>query len=392
MANPKTNKTCFVIMPFGEKEDIDGKIVDFDMIYNHFIKNTVESLGITCIRCDKIAEAGWIHSKMFEHIYGSDVAVVDITSLNPNVFYELGVRHALVESVTVLIRRKGTTIPFNIQGFQVIDYDPENMASVEEARKKITDFIRNGLKLKKKDSPVHEVLNLRIGTEPKKLSRTETFVYKLRDAHDKQICLITGDLRNVKNIDVWVNSENTNMQMARHYDRSISSIIRYCGAKKDRRKQVIEDTIANELAEIVGSDAHVAPGTVIPTEAGELKRTHGVKKIFHAAAVIGQVGGGYTPVPDLGMCIRNALEMADTEECENVELKSILFPLMGTGTGRGDLEQKARELIEAAISYLETNPRCRIQQVYFLAWSEKDLEVCQHILQENNEVVIDSKS
>src|SRR5262249_18461744 len=124
-------------------------------------------------------------------------------------------------------------------------------------------------------------------------------------------------------------------------------------------------------------------------EAGELKRTHGVEKIFHAAAVVGQVGGGYTPVSDLGMCVQNALEMADTEEFENVKLKSILFPLMGTGTGRGNLEKTARELIEAALSYLEANPQCRIQQVYFLARNEKDLEVCQHILQENPDVVID---
>ena len=68
-----------------------------------------------------------------------------------------------------MLRRKGTAIPFNIQGFQVIEYDPEDIASVEEAKKKIVDFIRNGLKLKKKDSPVHEVLKLKIGTESKKL-------------------------------------------------------------------------------------------------------------------------------------------------------------------------------------------------------------------------------
>jgi len=39
--------------------------------------------------------------------------------------------------------------------------------------------------------------------------------------------MITGDIQNIKEIDVWVNSENTNMQMARHFERSISAIIRY---------------------------------------------------------------------------------------------------------------------------------------------------------------------
>jgi O-acetyl-ADP-ribose deacetylase (regulator of RNase III) len=384
---PAEGKTCFVIMPFGEKRDIDGKVIDFDKVYQHLIKKSVESLEIPCTRCDEIAEAGWIHSKMFQHIYESDVAVIDITSLNPNVFYELGVRHALVDSVTVLLRRKNTTIPFNIQGFQVIEYDPEDMASVDEAKKKIVDFIRNGLTLKKKDSPVHEVLNLRIGAVPREISRTEVFEYQLRNVRDKYICLITGDIRNVTGIDVWVNSENTNMQMARHFDRSISSVIRYCGAKK-KGGRVTVDSIAKELAEVVGDQASVPAGEIVVTGAGELERTHRVKKIFHAAAAVGQVGTGYTPISDVGMCVRNALEAADSDDLRSLELKSILFPLLGTGTARGDVQQKAKELIHSAIFYLERHQQCTIQRVYFLTWSERDLEICQQVLQEAREVAI----
>ena len=88
-------------------------------------------LDLKCIRCDEIAEAGWIHSKMFEYIFSADVAVVDITSLNPNVFYELGVRHALKKSVTILIRKSGTPTPFNIQGFQMLEYKPDDLQNLE---------------------------------------------------------------------------------------------------------------------------------------------------------------------------------------------------------------------------------------------------------------------
>jgi O-acetyl-ADP-ribose deacetylase (regulator of RNase III) len=122
--------------------------------------------------------------------------------------------------------------------------------------------------------------------------------------------------------------------------------------------------------------------------AGELRRSNGVKKIFHAAAVVGQPGRGYVPISEIGSCVRSALEMADADEFKGDKLKSILFPLMGTGTGRGELEPKARELILAAISYLKTHPESRIQQAYFLAWSEKDLEVCRRILDGNNDVVL----
>ena len=161
MANSHKNKTCFVVMPFGDKPDIDGKIIDFDIIYKYLIKKTIEDnlkgFNIECIRCDEIAEAGSIHSKMFEHIYQSDICLVDITSLNPNVFYELGVRHALADSITVIIRRKGTEIPFNIKGFTVIDYNEEDIESVEIAKQRIAEFIKNGMKYKKRDSPIYEV-------------------------------------------------------------------------------------------------------------------------------------------------------------------------------------------------------------------------------------------
>jgi O-acetyl-ADP-ribose deacetylase (regulator of RNase III) len=374
-------------MPFGERQTADGKPIDFDKVYDYFLKPIIEALGLNCVRCDKIGESGWIHAKMFEHIYESDVALVDITTLNPNVFYELGVRHSLAPSVTVLIKRRGTNIPFNIQGFQVVDYD-EDFQSIEEAKKKISDVIRNGLKLKKKDSPVHEVLNLRIGTNPKPIPRTEIFRYGLNGLINKHICLITGDLRHVRNIDVWVNSENTNMEMARHFDKSISSVIRYCGAKKDQAKRIVEDTIAKELLAIVGPGANIPAGNVIVTSAGELERSHQVKKIFHAAAVTGEPGKGYSPIQDIGQCVRSALELMDSEDMKNANLKSILFPLMGTGTGRGEVEAKAEELLVAAIAYLQSRPESQIENVYFLTWSEEDLAVCQRILQRRAEVTL----
>src|SRR5262245_29796320 len=91
-------RTCFVIMPFRKKRDRARRDeVDFDAVYRKIIKPAVESLNqrgirIKCVRCDEIERAGLIHERMLEHIADADVAVVDITTQNPNVFYELGVR------------------------------------------------------------------------------------------------------------------------------------------------------------------------------------------------------------------------------------------------------------------------------------------------------------
>ncbi|MBE7383283.1 MAG: macro domain-containing protein [Leptolyngbya sp. SIO1E4] len=372
-------KTCFVIMPFGEKLDVDGQVVDFDKIYQFIIKQAVESLDMRCIRCDEIEESGWIHADMFEQILEADVSVVDITSLNANVFYELGVRHALTSSVTVLIRKKGTHAPFNIQGLRVIDYDPLDLASVDKAKLQIASFIQNGLRYKLADSPIHQFLanRVRIETRPEPILKTHYYLYPLPSPSNAQLCLVTGDIQDVRCADIWVNSENSNMQMDRYYDRSISSIIRYLGAMKDDAGYVIEDTIAEELAKKMKTRESVPPGHVLVTSSGELAKTHNVKKIFHAASVVGAIGQGYKTIQNINRCVTNALhKMEEDDEA----LRSILFPLMGTGRGKGELQANASLLLDAAMSYLTAKTQASIETIYFLTYTQEELETCRNIL------------
>ena len=367
-------------MPFGEKLDADGRIVDFDKIYQFIIKQAVESLNIRCTRCDEIAEAGWIHADMFEQILAADVAVVDITSLNANVFYELGVRHALTSSVTVLIRKKGTHAPFNIQGLRVIDYDPLDLASVDKAKRQIASFIQNGLRFQVIDSPIHQVLEnrVRIETQSEPILKTDYYSYPISTNSNKAICLVTGDIQDIKCADVWVNSENSNMQMARYYDRSISSIIRYLGAEKDAAGYVIKDIIADELIEKMNGRESVRPGNIVITSSGELGNSHHVKKIFHAASVVGTIGQGYQPIQNLNRCVTNAL--SELEKLAADKLHSILFPLMGTGKGKGKLQKNASLLLEAAVSYLNSHPSSIIETIYFLTYTQEELETCRNLL------------
>ncbi|HVG21692.1 MAG TPA: hypothetical protein VNI02_21840 [Blastocatellia bacterium] len=153
----KAKKTCFVIMPFGEKQDVNGEIIDFDKVYKYIIKKVLQDkLKLKVTRSDEIQQAGSIIRDMISHISNDDVAVVDITSLNPNVFYELGVRHSLRPSVTVLIRKKGTSTPFNIQGLRIIEYDLD-VELADRAREQIEAFIRNGLNSPGVDSRVYDV-------------------------------------------------------------------------------------------------------------------------------------------------------------------------------------------------------------------------------------------
>jgi O-acetyl-ADP-ribose deacetylase (regulator of RNase III) len=371
--------TCFVIMPFGEKEDIDGVTIKFDEIYQDLIEPVITCLQMTAVRCDQVAEAGWIHKDMIKHIHDAEACVVDLTTLNPNVFYELGIRHALRRQVTVLLRRKAVKLPFNIQGLRTIEYDLD-YRGITRAKEEIRTFLSNGLAQRKNDSLVYDILpDLRIPPADQPINVKQKILYEIAKYKNRKIGLITGDIRHIDGIDIWVNSENTNMQMARFFDRSICGVIRYLGARKDDTGLVVDDLIADQLNAIVKQKT-VPPGTVICTDPGELARSHGVVAIMHVAAVTGQLGFGYCPVADLGECVRNVLYRVDQTEELRKTPKSILFPLLGTGTAKGNPEELVPPQIGAAVAYLEDRASTAIETVWFLVHTIKHFEICTDIL------------
>ena len=86
---------CFVIMPFGRKPDASGREIDFDIVYKDIIEPAIRDVGFDPVRADEEVNAGLIHKAMFERLALSEYAIADLTIFNPNVYYELGVRHAV---------------------------------------------------------------------------------------------------------------------------------------------------------------------------------------------------------------------------------------------------------------------------------------------------------
>jgi O-acetyl-ADP-ribose deacetylase (regulator of RNase III) len=374
--------TCFVIMPFGEKVDVDGKVIDFDEVYEELFVEPAEALGFTVVRCDRIPRAGSIHADMFTHVAMDEVVIVDITTANPNVFYELGVRHALAPSITVLTKRRGTHVPFNIQGQRVIEYPAAN-GSWAASRAEIRTFIASGLRENRTDSPIFTILqSARKDWRRERIDKLSEHAYRLVADPDRRVSVITGDIRQWSGIDVWVNSENTNMQMARFFDRSLSAMIRYEGATKDDNGEVIEDIIATELAAAVGGREKVTPGTVYVTGAGELTAARDVKKVFHAATSHGVPGSGYQVIQDVERCVATSLQRMDHERYRGYGLRSVVFPMIGTGEAGGDVGVVAGRLIRAATGYLVANPGSTVQKVYFSAWNRRDLDACLAALED----------
>ena len=104
---------AFVIRPFGKKADTAGKEIDFERIYNELIGPALDAAGLGGGTTGEVIEPGNIREDMFALIIEADLVVCDITLHNANVFYELGIRHALRKKRTVLIK-----------GEAVKDFDP----------------------------------------------------------------------------------------------------------------------------------------------------------------------------------------------------------------------------------------------------------------------------
>jgi hypothetical protein len=113
-------------MPFGRKTDAAGRLTNFDSVWRKIIAPAVEQAGLEPIRADEEKIGGTIHKPMFERLMLCHYAVADITGANPNVFYELGIRHALRPSSTVILFLEGTVIPFDIALVRGISYKTDS--------------------------------------------------------------------------------------------------------------------------------------------------------------------------------------------------------------------------------------------------------------------------
>jgi hypothetical protein len=408
--------TCFVIMPFGKK--IVGDLeIDFDQIYTQYI----EPAGIDArfkVRKADTEKVGLIIPQMMNDISTADLVVADVTYYNPNVYYELGIRHVLRRNGTILVRRKSGNlgvrklrffrraqegeIPFDINWVNVRDYD-FSKASLQAEIKSLSDRMSSAVRATDTDSPVYQCLKtLRVSAGSGPAAGRKDRTYEIAAAPGKFIGFRSGDIENLRGkeaVDFWVNSENTLMQMARVWERSVSSTIRHLGARSpDPKSPDFEDTIADALKARMGNKHVVDPGDVLVTTSGRLAQTHGVKAVLHAATVVGAPREGFTSIRDdqlvktVGRVIATARELirkgdpAQAEPSPMLAAQSLIMPLFGTGQAGRDPATIASRLIAAAIESLSHDPDAGpfdpdLKLVLFSAYTDDDVSLLRRLFE-----------
>jgi hypothetical protein len=127
------------MMPSGKHKEYQGGEEEAEFIYNGIIKPALQDALGEDIKINRELDnrkPGAITSAIIHQIAESDIAVVDITGQNPNVFFELGMRYSLRKATTIILRQHDTPIPFDIKNYRCIEYNPF-YSGIEKAKQDI---------------------------------------------------------------------------------------------------------------------------------------------------------------------------------------------------------------------------------------------------------------
>ena len=152
------NPTCFVVSPIGSTGSPERR--NADLVLKYILKPVLSALGYAePVRSDTLSEPGVITQQIIRQLLTADLAIIDMTGRNPNVFYELAIRHCTGKPFIQLMS-KGETIPFDVGTQRTIFYDRTDLADVdlckEELRRQITAARAPGFVV---ESPVGKAMN-----------------------------------------------------------------------------------------------------------------------------------------------------------------------------------------------------------------------------------------
>ena len=131
-------KTCYVVSPIGET---DSEIrSNADKLFKYIISPVCESCGFEPVRVDQINDSDSITQTIIDKLLSSELVIADISGHNPNVFFEMGYRKCTDKPI-IHLKKKGETIPFDVNTVRTFEYDLTDLDNVEETKKRLEQTI-----------------------------------------------------------------------------------------------------------------------------------------------------------------------------------------------------------------------------------------------------------
>jgi hypothetical protein len=139
VAKNEQEKVCFAVTPIGgEGSEIRRRS---DQVLKYIIEPVMANLGYEVVRADRISQPGMITHQVVEHLIDDALVVADLTGSNPNVFYELGIRHATRKPIVTMIEA-GERIPFDVNQSRTIQFTYKDLDSVDTCKSHLEDQVR----------------------------------------------------------------------------------------------------------------------------------------------------------------------------------------------------------------------------------------------------------
>ncbi len=361
------------------------------------------------------------YAQLIHHLVHAQLAIIDL-SFSSASFYVLGIRQTLSNSPTIMLAgddgiptlanarfTEPTRNYINVSKDGWLDAALEQTACINTLQ----------LAAYQNDLRASGAFNVTALENPFGGSRLHPRQWQLNaSGNPKQkttgprIVIWEHQIQKAKGFDVWVNSENTFMEMARFWDKSVSAQIRKLGSvrrgplKEDRYK----DALGLALAEQMGTRSTVDVGTVFitPTDPASMLNCetgggNGVKYVAHAAAVVpNRNGPGFSSGGEIDTCIRTVFrEMHKIRRRDKgAQLNSVLFPLIGSGDGGAHPSFVAHQMVASLQRIIATNAKHpskdlglgAIKQIGLIAYQPSHLEFIARELKNYDFVEVDSGS
>jgi hypothetical protein len=158
---PEPKRPCFVITPIGSPGSPTRKATEG--LISAIIRPVLDGLGYHVRAAQEMDNTGSITGQIIEALLNDDMVIANLTELNPNVMYELAVRHA-VRKPLVTIAEEGTKLPFDVAGERTIMF-VNDLTGGDDLKKKLANAVSLAQKEKDPDNPIYRVVQAKIMKE-----------------------------------------------------------------------------------------------------------------------------------------------------------------------------------------------------------------------------------
>lgn len=191
-------KTCFIITPIGPDDSIIRR--QADGVIDAVIEPVLENLGFKVTVAHRMHEGGSITNQVIQNVINSELVVANLTGLNPNVMYELAIRHAIRKPL-IQICEKDTNLPFDISEQRTIFYT-NDMKGTVELKASFEAMVDRALKGEKTDNPIYRAIQSDIIINSTEIGDAEKYLINRMDELESNMIRMMKNMNNKKDISV----------------------------------------------------------------------------------------------------------------------------------------------------------------------------------------------